>query len=970
MPNFFWLQQAGGADPWIESLSEHREKLISERRPAFVTVLDASSVPDEASWGREDYAKMRYSGPLYFDWDAQDISDTIEGLHKFVEHLKENGVNLDCLRYYATGGRGFHLEIPQAVFLTKVPKDGTKALPYIYREMAMDMVVDTMDMRIYTGRKGRMWRTCGVERTKEDPETHRRIPQGTYKVPLTLDEALSVTPETYAQWCKAPRPEPTRATPELSTHLASLFVKCQQKIDNAVSKASKTSKDVEQLARFKGKTPPSIEKIMRGEGLAPGTGFQKISMQLAIAANALGMERDKFIEACDGLCKNHVGDSSRYGSPRKRREELGRMWDYTHNNPCYSYSIGGIKSLFAFDVATDDLDGMGASVGELVEEGDEVSEEDKLERAAAGKTLYEGVQLSVEGIFRKTSEGSRKISNIGFSNAVSLREAVPDGGEHNALLGLVAEVYSNEKSCGRHTLSDKAFMSRNSLATEVSRFGGIFSGTDTQAGVVKLILNSNAEKRQDVIYALHKEGLDVVQNPKVKGTIKREVVWVAPDKVVATSTDVQYTYQPAVAKDAVFKADVHRCAPMTNTPENIEWLKAVFSMNTPTVLAQMFGWFVSTFHKQFYHEAFNQFPLLHPTGPAGSGKTQTSLLLARLNYMAVEPKMMSCGTVTTAFALKAAFTGSCSIPLILDEYKPTEMGPVRSDFLMQVFRLAYNQGKGASGAMGNSSATATFRDITEYSFSSPICYLAEAQEMQTAIVQRSLPVAFSNGEHARFTEPWARATAEPEKMAQLGRLLLTASFNETPESRKAALTPIRDMLRKAFPPAVHDRQVYNLAIVLEGLNFLGSTLELVFGDALKSDIERLKAAIHEHKADINCSAQSEAAKMFNDMSLISRSDITDPEMTIREGYDYIVKDGYMEVLMRECFVKYYGWARRKGFTPYYASPEAFVKAMGTFPPILDKACVDSPLRTNGQSRIFRFSLERLMAEGVELFKTK
>jgi len=262
--------------------------------------------------------------------------------------------------------------------------------------------------------------------------------------------------------------------------------------------------------------------------------------------------------------------------------------------------------------------------------------------------------------------------------------------------------------------------------------------------------------------------------------------------------------------------------------------------------------------------------------------------------------------------------------------------------------------------MGNSSATATFRDIMEYSFSSPICYLAEAQEMQTAIVQRSLPVAFSNSAHQRFQKSWAAATAGQEKMAQLGRLLLLASFNETPESRKAALTPIRNMLREAFPPAVHDRQVYNLAVVLEGLNFLGTTLESVFGDVLKKDIEGLKSAIHEHKAEINCSAQSEAAKMFNDMSLISRSDITDPELILREGYDYIVKDGYMELLMRECFVKYYGWAKRKGFTPYYASPEAFIKAMGTFPPILDKVCADSPLRTSGQSRIFRFGLERLM----------
>lgn len=963
MSSYFFYQQVGGEDAWVNALSEHREKIQAEKQPAFTTVLDAFSVPD-ATWDREDYAKMKYSGPYYADWDAESLEDAIPEFHKFIKNLEDHGVNLKCLRLYATGGRGFHLEIPQQTLMSKVPKTGVVALPYVYREMAMEMVVDTLDLRVYTGRRGRMWRTCGVKRDN-----------GAYKVPLTLAEALAITPESYAELCSAPRKEPERELPELSTYLSAMFSKFQEKVDTAVKRQAKSSGDVELLAKFNGEFPPTLEKIMRGEGLAPGVGFQKLSMQLAIAANALGKSAEQLVKASEGLCKTHSGDSSRYGSPRKRKEELRRMWDYTHDNPCYSYSKGGIRSLLSPNEPSGDLDGLAkessaGTVEDAPEEGHvDLTPEQFQELTSGQQALVEGLNIDRAGVHKTTQEGAKTICNVGWSNPAMLCEGVADGSGHHAQLGLVVDLLSDGVKCGRHTVPDKAFMSRTSLTNYCSAFSGIFSGSDTQSGVVKLLLSRKARKAKRIMYAIHKEGLEVLQNPAVPDRITKDVVWCTPDKVT-THSKTEYTFQPAMSSSAIFDSDLHRAEEIKDTPETRAWLHAVLTINSPTTVAQMLGWFVSCFHKQFYQEAFNQFPLLHPNGPAGSGKTLTSLLMGRLFFMTKQPKMQSCGTVTTQFALKCSLTGSCSIPLILDEYKPVEMGSVRTDFLMQAFRLAYNQGKGSSGAMGNSSSSSSFRDIAEFTFSTPVVFIAEAQEMQSAIVQRSLAVAFSQADTVNHEDAWNLAVAGQDNMSSVGRLLLKYSFHETVESRKAALTPIRDLLRASFPKTVHDRQVFNLAVVLEGLNFLDSSLASVFGDEFKAPLAKLKTAVFEHRAEINVSTQSEAAKMFNDLTLISRTENSDSEFCLREGYEYIVKEGYVEVLMRESFVKYYAWCKRKGMVPYYSSAEGFIQAMGKFPPTLDRQCIGSPIKATGQSRVFRFGLEKLMAEGVEDFRTK
>lgn len=108
-----------------------------------------------------------------------------------------------------------------------------------------------------------------------------------------------------------------------------------------------------------GRYPPSLLKIMAGEGLAENTGFHKIALQVVITSHALGKNEEQMLAACEGLLLNHVSDGHRYNTPTKRRIELQRLFRYTEGNPCYEYRKDAVRSLLPMGTVAPDLDGLG-----------------------------------------------------------------------------------------------------------------------------------------------------------------------------------------------------------------------------------------------------------------------------------------------------------------------------------------------------------------------------------------------------------------------------------------------------------------------------------------------------------------------------------------------------------------------------------------------------------------------------------
>jgi hypothetical protein len=135
----------------------------------------------------QDESQASYRGPLYWEFDADDPTQTLEDLRRCLHVLElEYGCPLEAVHISHSGGRGYHVTIPPIVFGAEA---GNAQLPRIYAMMIERLfpasVAPTLDRGVYSSGKGRMWRL----------PNRRRSDTGRYKVPVSMREALHKSSE-------------------------------------------------------------------------------------------------------------------------------------------------------------------------------------------------------------------------------------------------------------------------------------------------------------------------------------------------------------------------------------------------------------------------------------------------------------------------------------------------------------------------------------------------------------------------------------------------------------------------------------------------------------------------------------------------------------------------------------------------------------------------------------------------------
>lgn len=960
---YFFYQPKGGEDDWLMALSTERDKIVNAVKPAFVTVLDISAVPDDHDW-----SKVRYRGPLYFDFDAgDDLPFVCEKFKDFLSKIhSELDFDVNQARLYASGGKGFHIEIPEECFIPKPPATGTAWLPYVFREMAQAVMVDTLDLQVYTGKRGRMWRTPGVKRDN-----------GNFKVPISVDEALSMDEDLYRQLIKEPRPEIVPTPPICNSRMAMLFERSKTKMVEMMRTKKKRQAQASVLLdpwKKAGKTPPSIERLMRGEEIAEGAGFQQLSMQLSIYATSVGMELQTFLDMSRGLCDNHVSDSYRYATPKKRREELARMYRYMEDNTLYEFDPGPIAKLTKPGVSISDLG--------VVTQSDDPEAAPAVTHDGDGnpvvdlhKGVRRGLLMNAEGIFKRTQEGTESICRACFGKVESFYDL-----ERQEFKGYEFDVLVKGRVLGRTMLSADAFTSAANMRKFFVNHQLSYQGGEPETVALMDVMSERAE-RNGKVYVFPREGFFVIDNPEASSP-EPVKVYLTQDTYASSVPEgspdyFRLRYRPSQALSS-YCIDIHKAPDLGE--QHRAAIRDLLAFTKEGPLADLLGWFVACHYRSAYLRLFKQFPLLQVYGEAGAGKTQTVMLLAKLHWYMAEVSVKSA-TACTPFAMDSHVSSSTSAPFVLDEYKPRELRAHRGKYekLKDILKASYVGGDVGERGTVNKGAENSLAVIKSKA-TAPIVFMGEAIEMETAIFERSVSVNLSKSYQTKLRQAaFLRLQQNPEALSALGRMIVEMGFQINLEAMRDEVNAIRADVESRLPD--HDdtnarreaaRLIYNRTIVIHGLRIMKRVLAKVFGAEFDSTIN----ALMSHKTAgpqgedlqvMQLHGMSELSKTLSRVAMLSRE--IDQPYEMHMGTDYLVGEGWVELRVDRAYDQYRRFCASIHDTPLFDNIDAFGQAFNAYSPCIDRACASSDLRPEGSSeRIVRLDLRLLSREGVQAFR--
>lgn len=964
---FFFYQKEGKESEWRLELAENRESVVQKIKPAFCTALDLTAVPDDNDW-----TKVRYRGDYYIDFDdEEDVQNAADQLKVFLGKLNDE-LDFDPTqaRYYATGSKGFHVEIPAECYMPKVPPTGVAWLAYVYRGMSESMMVDTLDLKVYTGKRGRQWRTPNVEREN-----------GKYKVPLSFEEVMSMTKEMYLELIQEPRHVAPPTPPTLSTKFAMLFDRARDKVTATMRGKKKRQEKANAILdpwKKAKKTPPTIEKIMNGDDIAEGAGFQAIAMQLAIYAVSVGLDRNEFIDRCRGLCEKHVSDSRRYNTMEKRKVELLRMYDYFEQDTLYDFEPGPVIRLLKQGTAATDLGVMETEDKEdvparktVTEDGEEVEVE---KEPSIG--VRRGFFMNSDGMWRKQGDNVDHVCRATLRNVEAFYDA-----EKREFRGYEFDIFVNDKKCGRQMLSHEAFSSAAPMKKFFAAHQISYQGGDYETMALLDIMSEKAS-RGGRVYTYPREGLFILNNPESDKPDPVKV-FLAKDayKCSVKESDEKFfrlAYRPAQALSS-YDIDIHWAPELDESM--VDSLHDLFKINRPEAVADLVGWFVAAHYRSFYLHLFRQFPMLQVYGTAGSGKTQTIMLLSHLHWYIKERISVRSAASCTSFALDAHVSSSTSAPCIIDEYKPQELRMIKGRYekLKDVFKASYvgsdvgergtiNRGAESHLAVIKSKATA------------PIVFLGEAIEMETAIIERCVIVNLREPDLIPERQaPFKRLQEDPTAVSALGREIMQMGFLLNLEAMRREFDSIKAEIEASLPSFDDEsrkraapRMIYNRAVVIHALRTLKQILARRFGTEFDNDIDSLLAtkrvdSSEEAKA-VAIHSMSEISKTLSRIALLSREREVPWEM--RMGKDYFPGDGWVEIKVERAYDCYRRYCASIGDTPLFSNLDAFHHALLGYGPVIDRLCPHSALREDETTeRIFKLDNRRLAKEGVQSFRS-
>lgn len=902
--NFFYFsrEKTGG---WIAAPAVQRANVINDKQPKYVTVLNLSQLVEDDT-PVEEQQKVRYSGPFYADWDCENIEDGAASVNRFLDLLEtEYEVNIECIAIYATGGRGYHIELPFETFCgsTTLKNSGVQFLPQIYKEIANELFVEDMDLAIYSGKRGRMWRTPNIER--ETP--------GRYKVPISLQQMRDMTAELYTTLTEEIQPFPALSDPVYSPQLGAKFDDFKKKVEQRYREAKKRGGDNKQaLKSFAGEWPQSALTLMDGENLSSEHGLNKIALQLGILSAGLGKTLEQHIDACDGLIKTYRGDG--HTTRREVRNELKRMFRYVEDNPAYGFSAGGLRSIMddgdaATDLSTDTRGTKSKRAGDLTD-------------------LAGGLVNGTDGIYSSKDDRLHRETNWHFKPGTATQMIDV---ESEMVCGYVVESMNNGNIAVEDIINPSEMTSPDAMKRFFAAHDAVAPKLDAYktGGIMAAIMQG--ARNNSRVFALSKEGFNLVWRDG-----EQHLVWASPEGCYAASPDVTYRYRSSSGSEmGNFNTDLATSDKLDSHANVASVIDALLHFNNNDfTVAAVLGWLCACWHKVLHHKYGSSFPLLELYGESGAGKTSMMLVLMKMFYNRVDPKMQSASS-GTAFGRRTMLSSSSTIPYFIDEFKPNSMAIDQVREMRMLIHEMYTPSFQAPRGGGNAGrAKNGWADLSFDSKTTPMLFSTETPETATAIQERTIAAPFSKrAREGRARDAFNLLRRNSGVLSSLGKSMMQATFVAKPEVLKKIIEDSHAAAEETLDMTGNSRIVYNSGVAISGLKFLG----MVLRHCLKADFESkfmdrlivLQQALTTPDNYVSLQAAPELVKMLRFMITISHQDAPDSDYVPKLGseFTYTDKSLDLDINIDAFFGRYKVACQRRSHVPSFPDVDAFLMAM-------------------------------------------
>lgn len=850
----------------------------------FKTVLGLDRDPDEASV--ESIDEINYYGPFYLDFDGANISEVIDDVNLAIEKLTSGwDIPEEFVNVWLSGKKGFHITIDPIVFgLTQK----CKQLPYIYGLVAKELGdLESLDMAVYSGGKGRMWRCPNIKRSN-----------GMYKVPVTIAEVKNMDEETYLELIKEPREiKGTDMQKSKVEKASSVFRLCKKRLTDLRKKHEKEDSNF-QTSDISESPIPGCIKILVKDGDSKKSNFNKASMVLAsyIAAKYKPSEKEEYTNTLVlPFCEDN--SSSTYDTKSSRIDHVERLIKRAYDGGL-KFKPHFVKSVISSKCGNCPICSKTASF-KKEEEDIQVgkSEEINLEkisriRVMNGRTYLTGEdsnRLILTGALTPTVEIFT--SELDDNSCVSNLE--PDSVEFDAVnmlgdkakISIPTDTWSSTrdftKIMNKHNITNKP------SDTELQELRMWTLAYSKKHSVKKRVLTTT----NGILF----ERLD--EENKKAHFVEADASW---------SSDGESHFRLDTSQSSRVTTQMSKVNAIKENDEKLsEALTALFNMNKTTHIATMVGWVSACHYKQHIMAFKKSFPILALSGAPGSGKTMQAKLIANLGGLSSEDGGDISVESSTLSPLRTLLKSSTTIPRLVDE---VNFGNMKSDVALEVnglLKCAWNNTPSARGVLKAGKVTATFDRIT-----APLIIMSEEPIDEGALKTRSLKVQLSYADNLpkRMRDSYLVAERTQHHLLRMAKALI----NDALATSIKDVTDEYNMIAALIPDNLFTSRAKQCRVTaLLGLRMLSNVMQ-------KHNLPNYKEvdSMYDTLLDSYLSAVNVAKEVnmtIADTIIIALDYLAagkDKNIKLKAGEDYFYDDQYLYLDLQKTYLPMRQFATR------------------------------------------------------------